>query len=85
MAMESWRVTFLRTRILIRNFKITLTLKTLKQLMGEPDFFPDAQGFHGAASFPINRCGPAASVPYPAPRHAHDWSAAGWGQYPLPA
>ncbi len=43
MALESWRVTFLRVGIPIRNHNIVWTIQSQKPLMGEPDFFPDAQ------------------------------------------
>src|ERR1035438_6177522 len=39
MALESWRVTFLRVGIPIRNHNIALTIQSQKPLMGEPDLF----------------------------------------------
>ena len=43
MALESWRVTFLRVGIPIRNHNIALTIQSQEPLVGEPDFLPDAQ------------------------------------------
>jgi hypothetical protein len=43
MALESWRVTFLRVGIPIRNHNIVWTIQSQKPLKVEPNFFPDAQ------------------------------------------
>jgi hypothetical protein len=43
MALEAWRVTFLRIGIPIRNHNIVLTIQSQKPLKGKPNFFPGVQ------------------------------------------
>jgi len=85
MALESWRVTFLRVGIPTRNHIIVLTIQPEKPLKGESDFFPSNQGSHSIAPSRLTQYGLAETAQFPVPRHGYGWDAALWVQCPSPA
>jgi hypothetical protein len=73
--MDDGELPFFRFENPAGNCQIILTLQQVKPLKHELDFFLQTQRFHHSVCLPINRCGPVAAIPHPAPKHALGWNA----------